>query len=294
MPWTNHDTHGNSTVVARLRMNGRAFLGAIRPPGRYSISYPKSGRTWLRAMIGHVLCSRTGLPLGELLNTRRLTAAAGLETLKWHHGGAALKSPCPRHDQLVFDPRFTGKSVVFVIRDPRDTLVSSYFEVTKRTASATDGSGPIAAFVRSPDRGILKWIAFHNLWHANLANLASFHLVRYEALHADPLAALRGVLSAIGLDDVTDEELARAVEFARFENLKRLESGGLVRAAALRPTDASDPDSYKVRKGRVGGYRESLAAEDIAFIDDTLRRTPCPLYLENYPPAGVELSPQAP
>jgi len=277
--------HGQ-TLGTRLRVGTRLFLGAVRPPAQYGISHPKSGRTWLRALVGRVLCGRTGFPESELLNTRRLTAAAGLPVLKWHHGGASLKNPCPRHDELVFDRRFAGKGIIFMIRDPRDTLVSSYFQALKRSDTfGGDASavGQVSEFVRSSERGILKWIAFHNMWHENISQLRSFHLVRYESLHAEPVATLRGVLEAMGLRDVTDAELESAIEFARFDNLKRLEASGRVGASALKPKDASDPDSFKVRKGQVGGYRETLSEEDIAFIEQALRNMPCPLYLENYP-----------
>ena len=270
-------------LTTRLRTGARMLIGLARPPAQYGISHPKSGRTWLRAMVGRVLCNRTGLPDSDLLHTRKLTAAAGVPVLKWHHGGASLKSPCPRHDELVFDRRFEGKSIIFVMRDPRDTLVSSYFQAAKRSQSIDGPVGEIGEFVRSSERGILKWIAFHNLWHDNLAKLRSFHLVRYEAMHADPQGTLRGVLEAMGLPDVTDAELANAIEFARFDNLKRLESSGRLQDSALKPKDAADPDSFKVRKGQVGGYRESLGEADIAFIEETLRSYPCPLYLENYP-----------
>jgi hypothetical protein len=281
----------NSSPAARLRTGVRVLFGAVRPPAQYGVSYPKSGRTWLRAMMGSVLGGRTGLPESEVLNTRSLTAAAGLPIMKWHHGGGSLKSPSPAHDALSFDPRFKGKGIIFMMRDPRDTLVSAYFQSSKRIQSF---EGEIGEFVRSSERGIRKWIAYHNLWHAHRPDLRSFHLVRYESLHADPAGTLRGVLEAIGLRDVTDEELAQAVEFARFENLKKLEATAGVRAGALRPKDQSDPDSFKVRKGRVGGYRQALSPDDIDFIEEALRRTPCPLYLEHYPRGQGSLTGSAP
>lgn len=277
-----HGPDRDFPLAQRLRTGARILLGAVRPPAQYGVSYPKSGRTWLRAMIGRVLCGRTGLSDSRVLDTRKLTAAAGLPILKWHHGGGSLKNPCPPHDALTFDRRFEGKAVIFMMRDPRDTLVSSYYQSLKREGSF---EGEIGEFVRSSERGILKWIAYHNLWHASRPKLRAFHLVRYEALHADPCTELRHVLEAMGLSNATHEELAAAVEFARFDNLKRLESSTRVRASALRPADPSDPDSFKVRKGRVGSYRESLREDDVAFIEDALRRNPCPLYLEHYPQA---------
>lgn len=122
----------------------------------------------------------------------------------------------------------------------------------------------------------------HNMWHANRELLRSFRLVTYESLHATPLPALRSAMEAIGLDDSTAAELEAAIDFARFENLKKLEAGAAVRKAALRPKDQDDPESFKVRKGCVGGYRQSLSDDDIAFIEDALATQPCPLYQQHY------------
>jgi hypothetical protein len=279
---TEYETrHGpGSGAAGYLGAGLRLLWNGGRAPSQYGVSYPKSGRTWLRAMIGQVLCRRTGLPDTQVLNTRLLTAAAGLRMTTWHHGGGSLKNPCASHDALAFDAaRFAGKHVLFVMRDPRDTLISAYFQSLKRELAF---EGDISSYLRSSERGILKWIAFHNMWHANRDRLASFHLVRYEALHEHPAATLRDALEAIGVQQVTEAELADAIEFARFENLKRLETSGALRSSALRPKDPADPNSFKVRQGRVGGYRDTLSASDLQFIEDTLRGTPCPLFQLNY------------
>lgn len=278
-------THEATGPVRRpaniLVVAARILRGAARRPQQFGMSYPKSGRTWLRAMMGHVLCGRTGLSHAQLLNTRRLTAAAGLPVLKWHHGGGTLKAHGDRHDTLSFDHRmFDGRNVLFMIRDPRDTLVSAFFQASRRIGSF---AGDIATFVRSSERGIHKWIAYHNMWHENVRCLGAFRVVTYESLHAEPVPVLRNALAAIGLEDATDAELQAAVEFARFDNLKRIEAGARVSGGQLRPRDESDPDSFKVRKGRVGGYKQALAADDIAFIEEALAATPCPLYQAHYP-----------
>ena len=35
--------------------------------------------------------------------------------------------------------------------------------------------------------------------------------------------------------------------------------------------DPADPESYKVRKGKVGGYVDYLSQDHIAYIDDCIR-----------------------
>jgi hypothetical protein len=58
---------------------------------------------------------------------------------------------------------------------------------------------------------------------------------------------------------------------------RNLSPTGRLRDGALKRKDASDPDSFKVRKGEVGGYRETLSEDDRAFIEDTLNTYPCSL-----------------
>ncbi len=53
-----------------------------------------------------------------------------------------------------------------------------------------------------------------------------------------------------------------ALEFSRFENMQKLEAAGAFDSNILHPGDVRDPESFKVRRGKVGGYREYLSAED--------------------------------
>ncbi|TIP61683.1 MAG: hypothetical protein E5X55_36270 [Mesorhizobium sp.] len=40
----------------------------------------------------------------------------------------------------------------------------------------------------------------------------------------------------------------------------------------MQPRDPDDPESFKVRKGKVGGYLDYLSTDDVAFCDDVLAR----------------------
>ena len=61
-----------------------------------------------------------------------------------------------------------------------------------------------------------------------------------------------------------------ALEFSRFENMQKLEAAGAFDSNILHPGDVRDPESFKVRRGKVGGYREYLSAEDQQFAEATL------------------------
>jgi hypothetical protein len=63
-----------------------------------------------------------------------------------------------------------------------------------------------------------------------------------------------------------------ALDFSRFENMQKLEAAGAFDSKILRPGDVRDPESFKVRRGKVGGYREYLSAEDQAYAADALTK----------------------
>ena len=70
-----------------------------------------------------------------------------------------------------------------------------------------------------------------------------------------------------------------ALEFSRFENMQKLEAAGAFDSKILHPGDVRDPESFKVRRGKIGGYREYLSAEDQQFAADCNDRARSPIRL---------------
>jgi alcohol sulfotransferase len=93
----------------------------------------------------------------------------------------------------------------------------------------------------------------------------------------DPEAQLERVLHFMQVP-VSDEYLAYAIDKYSFENMKRYEAQGAFAASELRPGDPSVAESFKVRKGRVGGYRAYLTAEEIRRLDELIDARLVPLY----------------
>jgi alcohol sulfotransferase len=77
-----------------------------------------------------------------------------------------------------------------------------------------------------------------------------------------------------------EAEVKGAVDFASFDNLKQLEakdafSGGTKR---LTPGDASNPDSFKVRRAKVGGFRDYFDDEQVRQIEAYIRGNLAPSF----------------
>lgn len=252
----------------------RLAVSAAPEADVYVVSYPKSGRTWLRVLIGKALCLHCGWSDDLLLDTPALTSAAGALGTHFTHDGADLREWAGQ-DSLSADSRvYRDRRVVFLVRDPRDVLVSSYFETTRRSFVFEDSpvsfDGSLSEFVRSPLFGARRLAAFHHAWTRGRAAPRRFLLLRYERLRAAPTSQLRRILRFIGAEAVTRDAIAGAVEFATIENMRRLERADAFGDPCLRPGDRSDPQSYKARRGVVRGYVDYLSPADIEYVDRVL------------------------
>jgi len=52
--------------------------------------------------------------------------------------------------------------------------------------------------------------------------------------------------------------------------MQKLEAAGAFDSKILHPGDVRDPESFKVRRGKVGGYREYLSVEDQQYAANAL------------------------
>lgn len=273
-------------LSCRLR---RSFVGrwwyrrqGSRSGAVYLISFPKAGRTWVRLMLGHALTEHFGLDAS-------FADQMALDHLheRWPHVPLII----PRHDdypqlktpsELVdCKDEYRNNLVILLVRDLRDLAVSAYFQMSRRRGKF-DGS--LAEFLHSPRGGFATMLRFHNIWAAEKDRPKGFLLVRYEDLHQDSCRELRRMLDFIGLRQIPDEVLASAAEYASFENMRRLETQTSGPQNRLDGGTASDPESLKTRKGKVGRFAEYMSPEDAVWTTDLMVRELDPMYGYPYEP----------
>jgi sulfotransferase family protein len=236
----------------------------------YILSYPKCGRTWLRLMIGKALDEQFHLGLANPMEIGRLHQLNGaIPRMRLSHESAYRE-----HVATDSTRRYRNKTVLLLARDPRDVLVSMYFEASRRRdkhgAPRTAYSGDITAFIREPVMGLDSIIDYYNRWAECRDVPRRFELLTYEEMHADTAAALRRTFAIMDVA-VSDAAIAQAVAFSKFENMRKLEQNNTFGSARLRAGDAADGESFKVRKGKVGGYREYLGAADLDYVNARIR-----------------------
>ena len=182
---------------------------------------------------------------------------------------------------------YGNKPVVLLVRDPRDTAVSQFFQwkhrIVPRKKVINDypiGETDLPSFIMGKQAGIPKIIEFMNDWAREIDTFPKLLVVRYEDLRKDTKTELARVLSFFG-QSPTDAELEDAVSFASVDNMRRMEQENASKAGAhrsLKPGDVSDPSSYKVRRAKVGGWRDYVSEEQSDAIDAMVRKTLAPVY----------------
>jgi hypothetical protein len=94
----------------------------------------------------------------------------------------------------------------------------------------------------------------------------------YEEARKDPEASLRDVLGFLGFERIDAELVDQSIEFASFDSMKSMESEDRFDRKMLQPGDPSDPESFKVRRGKVGGFVDYLSPDDTRFIEQAAGR----------------------
>jgi hypothetical protein len=105
-----------------------------------------------------------------------------------------------------------------------------------------------------------------------LPQLQEVRLLRYEDLRREPERCLAELLDFIGTPGAAGP-IGEAVAFASLETMRALEDRGdsLMRSGRLKVE--SDPNRYKARRAKVGGYRNDFSEAEIAAIDRLIETT---------------------
>jgi len=279
-------------VAARSRGLASLEVAKARKAQLLLIAHPKCGNTWLKVMISRLYQVRHGFPdslihktdeyTRKLPEVPRLAASNGC----YSYEAAVGKLLEPDHR----DAEMSQKAIVFLARHPCDIAVSWYHQFTKRQSKHkqelinAELDHPIDRqtigmwdFVRNSEIGLLHLIAFLNGWQRRLADHPNTLVIRYEDLRSEPSETLRVVMATVG-ETFSDEELKEAVDFGSFDHLRSLESQGHFKQGGLTLRNTEDPNSFKVRRAKVGGYVEDFSPEEVAVLDELVAKHLSPFF----------------
>jgi len=259
-------TRRNFSSRARELSGGKAII----------LSVPKSGRTWLRAFLCAYFCKRFGLEFTlrpDRHQDQRIPRVVFSHDL-FEHRTKGDRWDRFRGKYLVPRRELRRAKIVLLARDPRDCFVSLYLQLTRRDPNAPLKlrKKSVSEMLRDRRFGVRAIINAMNDWINEFSGRDNFTLVRYEALRSSPGEHFRDLLAVLGEAAPDAPIFQEALEFSRFDNMQKLEAAGAFDSNILHPGDVRDPESFKVRRGKVGGYREYLSLEDQKYAADALMK----------------------
>jgi len=235
----------------------------VFPDDVFIVSYPKSGNTWTRFLIGNLIFQE-GVEFSNI--NEKIPDPVGLAR---RH---LKRLPRPRYikSHEPYDPRF--QKVIFIVRDPRDVVLSEYhFDIKRRVI---EEGFSIDRFVdqfleAKVNHEFGSWGANVGSWMAarkntrDFSNGRSFLLLRYEDMIADPKGELTRVAVFLGLNP-SMEHIANAVERSSADRMRKMEES---QAHLWSSTKDTRKDKPFVRAAKSGGWKAELPTACIAEIE---------------------------
>jgi hypothetical protein len=249
-----------------LKYGRRILMGQV-PAGRrltvfpddvFLVSYPRSGNTWTRFLIGNLLDQEDPITFANI--------ESRIPEIYFFPDKVLRRLPRPRilKSHEYFDHRY--KRVVYIVRDPRDVATSMYHYSIKRRNIPDTYS--IEEFVPRFMKGEFledfgTWDEHVSSWQATRQNKSGFVLLRFEDMLADPGREL-GRMARLLEVGAAPEAVARAVELSSAVQMRRLEDQ---QAQSWRLTKESRQDKPFVRTASSGAWRSELPPRSVQQIE---------------------------
>jgi hypothetical protein len=260
--------------VSPLRLNLSSRARQLSGGDAIIVSIPKSGRTWVRAFLCAYFCKHAGIPF-----TLEPKKQIGIPLIIYTHDQFEQRTKADRWDRvrgkyLIPAAELRRAKIILLARDPRDAFVSHYLQLVRRSADtpARLKQKSVSDLLRDDAFGINAIVETMNRWLREFGKRKNFYLLSYEALRTDPEKNFHALLAELGESSLDADAFAHALEFSEFENMRKLEAAGAFDSKILKPGDVTDPESFKVRRGKVGGYREYLSDEDQRYAEKAMKK----------------------
>jgi hypothetical protein len=248
-------------------LTGRQIAGrglTVFPDDVFLVSFPRSGNTWARFLLGNLIFSDTPTTFSNI--------EWRIPEIYFNRDRVLRALPRPRilKSHESFQPHYPH--VIYLVRDPRDVAISYYHHNVK--AGNIPETDSIDSFVprflaAEFDKKFGSWGDNVRSWIALRKQNPRFLMLRYEDMKTDPAAALARIVNFLEhcmfrKIDGSSAALQRAVELSSAERMRALEKQEAGKWVLTKGTRSDKPF---VRTATTGGWGSQLSAESVAAIE---------------------------
>lgn len=224
------------------------------------ISYQKSGRTWIRMMIGRVLQQTFNLPEEEIL---KMTLTPNLfknisnfPKIIFHHDDQAhVKNESQLNKSREY---LIGKKVVLLVRDPRSVIVSNFFHMTYR---AKTNELALQEFVLKYYPALIR---YYNIWSS--ITYLNHRVFRYEDFRLNTVENLKNIIDFFYPENIIGSEIIEeAVNYCSLDKMREYALENKFSESIL--SEVGDARGSKIRTGSVAGFDSILNKELLNYCN---------------------------
>ena len=248
-------------------LTGRVMAGrgvTVFPDDFFLVSYPRSGNTWTRFLVGN------------LLNPDEPVSFTNIESrvpeIYFNPDRVLRGLPRPRllKSHESFQPLY--KRVIYITRDPRDVAVSFYHHHVKAGNLPDDYpmDDYVPRFVAGEfDSAFGSWGENVQSWLAMRCGNPDFLLLKYEQMLQSPESELQKISDflmarSFSRVDSTPQRIRRAVELSTPERMRTLEKQQSKEWVLTRGTRQDKPF---VRSAKTGEWKDVLSPTAVHCIE---------------------------
>jgi hypothetical protein len=199
----------------------------------FLVSYPRSGNTWLRFLLGTYM---SGVKV-DWLNIENIFPDIYRNTEK-----QLKRVPTPRliKSHHPYDSRY--KKVIYIVRDPRDVLISyynwhlkfNYFEDNNENFNIF-----FEKFLRGDIRDFKSWSKNVESWLiASERDPKSISIFKYEDLKSDSRQGLIRILNFLEVE-IFENEIEASLNWTSLANMRKLEEVQSEKSELLNGTNST-------------------------------------------------------
>ncbi len=210
---------------------------------RHFISYPKSGRSWIR-----YACNQLGV----------------CQAINFHHDTFEFNNGDKPRPNFDFASRLRKYQqvdrTIYLYREPRDIMVSLYFQIKGRFNDFFQYKGSLSEFIRDDYFGAKNLKIFQDQWD-RICQLGIAKCITYEQCHENFSDVLRRVLEYYEIS-ASENDILVASRLSSFDAMKRVEESGKFQQPWLRLRNGFP----KVREGKMNSYKEYFSKNDLEYL----------------------------
>jgi len=234
------------------------------------MAFPKTGTTWVQYIIRKILVTALGLDNDMLkyINSLNFIDNDTKESICkidfWITHGVTNINKATRHDMNFYKEFWNNdRDLITIVRNPCDVLTSLNMHLRYRNDPPLF-DGDVNEMVYDDKCGIDPYLFYHENLYEFMQSRNKLLAMTYEQLSVNPHLIVRLIADFIHAE-ITDDEVDMIVEFCSFDSMKKFE---IEKKYDLHKSgsDQKDNNSFKMREGKIGGYKKHMTEETKAYV----------------------------